>query len=90
MSRRPAASPPAVTPHVLPTPDQVIDELHQQRRTAHHAEVREIELAVDWALLHPCPEDATPASWGEGQLFHEQVDSPRRARGAAGRGVRTR
>ena len=83
MSRRPAASTPAVTPPLLPspeqpspdqlTPDQVIDELHHQRRTAHQAEVRQIELAVDWALLHPCPEDATPASWGEGQLFHEQV-----------------
>ena len=78
MSRRPAASTPAVTPQLLPSPDQlspdqVIDELHQQRRAAHRAEVREIELAVDWALLHPCPEDATPASWGEGRLFHEQV-----------------
>ncbi len=78
MSRRPAASTPAVTPQLLPSPDQlspdqVIDELHRQRTAAHRAEVREIELAVDWALLHPCPEDATPASWGEGRLFHEQV-----------------
>ena len=31
MSRRPAASTPAVTPRVLPTADQVIDELHQQQ-----------------------------------------------------------
>ncbi len=73
MSRRPAASTPAATPRLLQTADQVIDELHQQRAAAHRAEVREIELAVDWALLHPCPEDATPASWGEGRLFHEQV-----------------
>ncbi len=73
MSRRPAASTLAATPRLLQTADQVIDELHQQRRAAHQAEVREIELAVDWALLHPCPEDATPASWGEGRLFHEQI-----------------
>ena len=83
MSRRPAASPTAVTPPALPgldqsdsdrlSPDQVIDELHQQRTAAHQAEVREIELAVDWALLHPCPEDGTPASWGDGRLFQEQV-----------------
>ena len=78
MSRRAAASPTAVTPRALPgqdhlSPDQVIDELHQQRAAAHQAEVREIELAVDWALLHPCPEDGTPASWGDGRLFQEQV-----------------
>ncbi|MCW2621212.1 MAG: hypothetical protein JWL64_814, partial [Frankiales bacterium] len=76
MSRRPAASPTAVATRALPgpdqlTPDQVIDEIHQQRQAAHQAEVR--ELAIDWALLHPCPDDATPASWGEGRLFQEQV-----------------
>ena len=73
MSRRPAASPTAVTPAGPLSADLVINELHQQRAAAHQAEVRQVELAVDWALLHPCPEDGTPASWGEGRLFQEQV-----------------
>ena len=99
MSRRPAASPTAVTPRALPgldqpgldqlTPDQVIDELHQQHAAAHQAEVREIELAISWALLHPCPEDATPASWGEGRSSRSR-SRPSPARGADHRGVRAR
>ena len=39
----------------------------------HQAAVEQVLLAVEWALLHPCPKDEWPAHWGETQLFEETV-----------------
>ena len=33
--------------------------------------VEELELALEWARLHPCPANETPAHWGEADLHDE-------------------
>ena len=35
------------------------------------AAVEELELALEWARLHPCPANETPAHWGEADLHDE-------------------
>ncbi len=55
------------------TPAEVIDRVHAARATAHHSAVEELQLAVEWALLHPCPADELPADWGEASLFSETI-----------------
>ena len=35
------------------------------------AAVEQIELALEWARLHPCPANETPAHWGEADLHDE-------------------
>ena len=35
------------------------------------AAVEELELALEWARLHPCPSNETPAHWGEADLHDE-------------------
>ena len=47
------------------TAAEVIDRVRAARATAHQAAVEEIELAVEWARLHPCPKDEWPAHWGD-------------------------
>ncbi|SDS74951.1 hypothetical protein SAMN04488570_2600 [Nocardioides scoriae] len=52
--------------------DQVIHEARRARQTAHAAEVRQLELAVEWALLHPVPDDGYAADWSQsGGLWAE-------------------
>ncbi|SDS63005.1 hypothetical protein SAMN04488570_2317 [Nocardioides scoriae] len=52
--------------------DQVIHEVRRARQTAHAAEVRQLELAVEWALLHPVPDDGYAADWSQsGGLWAE-------------------
>src|SRR4051812_36480644 len=54
------------------TPAEVIDRVRHVRRTAHQAAVEELELAVSWALLHPCPvQTQWPAHWGDPHLDEE-------------------
>src|SRR6476661_6735193 len=44
------------------TATEVIDRVREARDDEHEAAVRQIQLAVHWALLHPC-RDAYPAGW---------------------------
>ena len=53
------------TPTPTLTPSEVIDRVHAARATGHQAAVEELELAVQWALLHPCPSNEWPAHWGD-------------------------
>src|SRR6195952_390272 len=50
------------------TRSEVIDRVQTVRRTAHQAAVEELDLAVQWALLHPCPTHEWPAHWGDPTL----------------------
>ena len=54
------------------TSSEVIDRVHAARANAHQAAVDEVLLAVQWALLHPCPAHEWPAHWGDPGL-DEQV-----------------
>ena len=73
MSRHPGTAPAVVPPRVLLDPAEVIDRLHATRERARQAAVEELDLAVEWALLHPCPPGEEPAQWSEGRLFSERV-----------------
>ena len=53
------------------TPTEVIDRVRRCRRTAQAAAVEELEMALEWARLHPCPADELPAHWGEADLHGE-------------------
>ena len=64
------------------TSTEVIDRVQTARVFAHQCEVEQLELAVRWALLHPCPKDEWPAHWGEDPAV-------RRDRHPAGRRGRT-
>src|ERR1700712_37384 len=55
------------------TPSEVIDRVRTVRWAAHRAAVEEVELAVTWARLHPCPADEWPAHWGDPSLDEEVV-----------------
>lgn len=73
MSRHPGTAPTLVPPRVLLDPGEVIDRLHATREQARQAAVDELDLAVEWALLHPCPPGEEPAQWSEARLFAERV-----------------
>jgi hypothetical protein len=53
------------------TATEVIDRVRAARRTAQAAAVEELELALQWAHLHPCPTGQTPAHWGDADLHGE-------------------
>jgi cell division septum initiation protein DivIVA len=53
------------------TPTEVIDRVRAARKAQQQAAVEEIELALEWARLHPCPVNETPAHWGEADLHDE-------------------
>ena len=40
-------------------------------RPEQQAAVEQLELALEWARLHPCPANETPAHWGEADLHDE-------------------
>jgi hypothetical protein len=50
------------------TASQVIDAVREARSDEHEAGVRQVELAVQWALLHPC-RDEFPAGWEDAGPF---------------------
>src|SRR4051812_24562369 len=50
----------------------VIDGVRTARDDEHAAAVRQLQLTVEWALLHPCPANEWPAHWGDPRL-DEQV-----------------
>src|SRR5687768_12715746 len=53
------------------TATEVIDRVRAARATAQAAAVEELEMALEWARLHPCPSQETPAHWGEVDLHGE-------------------
>ena len=53
------------------TPTEVIERVRTARTRAKRAAAEELELALAWAHLHPCPADGTPAHWGEVDLHGE-------------------
>ena len=55
------------TPTSTPTltPSEVIDRVHAARSKEHQGAIEQLELAVHWALLHPCPSNEWPAHWGD-------------------------
>ncbi len=50
------------------TAAEVIDAVLEARSEEQAAAARQLELAVEWALLHPC-RDEYPAAWDDGGLF---------------------
>ena len=55
------------------TAAEVIDGVRAAREDEHTAAVRQLQLAVEWALLHPCAEDSYPAGWGWTTLHEDGV-----------------
>ena len=53
------------------TPTEVIDRVRAARKAQQQAAVEELQLALEWARLHPCPSNETPAHWGEADLHDE-------------------
>ena len=47
------------------TATEVIDRVHAARSKEHQGAIEQLELAVQWALLHPCPSNEWPAHWGD-------------------------
>src|SRR5215210_7282438 len=54
------------------TPTEVIDRVHTARVIEHAVALEQLQLAVIWAQLHPCPTHEWPAHWGDPRL-DEQV-----------------
>ena len=70
MSRTPAAV--AVTaPAVGHAAERVVTEARAVRAALVAGEVRVLELAVEWAQLHPVPEGGSAASWEQSGLYAE-------------------
>ncbi len=63
------------------TPTEVIERARNARTQAKRAAAEELELALAWAHLHPCPADETPAHWGEVDL-HGEATAPLAGPGA--------
>jgi hypothetical protein len=57
------------TTHLTAT--EVIERVRAARKAQQQAAVEELELALEWARLHPCPADENPAHWGEADLHGE-------------------
>ncbi len=55
------------------TPTQVIEAVRVARKTEQAAAFAQLELALEWAQLHPCPQGELPAHWGAETLHTEDV-----------------
>ena len=55
------------------TTTEVIDRVRAARKAEQQAAVEQLELALEWARLHPCPAQETPAHWGEVDLHGEAL-----------------
>ena len=53
------------------TSTEVIDRLKAARAVERAAALEQLELAIEWARLHPCAEGERPAYWGELDLHGE-------------------
>ncbi len=57
------------------TATEVIERVLAARESEHEAAVQQLELALEWARLHPCKEGEAPAEWGDGHLFDESISA---------------
>ena len=71
MSRTPAAAPAVTPPSVGHAAERVVAEARAVRVALVAGEVRVLELAVEWARLHPVPEGGAAASWEQSGLYAE-------------------
>jgi 5-methylcytosine-specific restriction endonuclease McrA len=55
------------------TPNEVIDAVRAALKAEQAAGFAQLELALEWALLHPCPQGDLPAHWGAETLHTEDV-----------------
>ncbi len=79
------------TPLSTLTAAEVIDGVRAaRRRRACRSGPSELQLAVQWALLHPCSEDSYPAGWGWTTLNDDGVIPLAGPGTPAGRPVRPR
>ncbi|WP_030482799.1 HNH endonuclease signature motif containing protein [Nocardioides aequoreus] len=64
-------------PHPHLPKRQVLDVLVAARAEEHEAQVRQLRLALEWALLHPAAEGASYAGWGDdGLVLGDGVGGP--------------
>ena len=52
---------------------EVIERVRAARLAEQRAAVEQLELALEWARLHPCPVQETPAHWGQADLHGEAL-----------------
>ena len=52
---------------------EVIERVRAARLAEQRAAVEQLELALEWARLHPCPVQETPAHWGQVDLHGEAL-----------------
>ncbi len=55
------------------TPHEVIDRIRAAAEAEQAAAFEQLDLALTWARLHPCPTNQLPAHWGEPNLHDETV-----------------
>ena len=59
------------------TAGEVIDRARAAKIAEQQASFEQLEMALSWALLHPCPAAGVPAHWGDlhlhGHLHGESV-----------------
>ena len=55
------------------TAHEVIDAVRAARKAEQAAAFEQLALALEWALLHPCPEGELPAHWDAKTLHTEDV-----------------
>jgi hypothetical protein len=53
------------------TRTEVIDRVRAARIAEQRAAFEQLELALEWAHLHPCPSGSAPAQWDEADLHGE-------------------
>ena len=72
------------------TATEVIDGVRAAREDEHEAQLRQLQLAVAWALLHPCADTDDAAGWHDQRGLYDGI-APLAGSGApAGRRVRPR
>src|SRR5690349_3398472 len=55
------------------TAPEVIDRVQTARTFAHQCEVEQLQLAVRWALLHPCHDPESAAGWEDQRSLHTET-----------------
>src|SRR6476620_7824350 len=50
------------------TAAEVIDRVQAARTLAHQCELEQLQMAIQWALIHPC-RDESPAGWEDDHGF---------------------
>src|SRR6188472_2287340 len=55
------------------TATEVIDGVRAAREDEHEAQLRQLQLAVAWALLHPCADPDDAAGWHDQRGLYEGI-----------------